>query len=98
VWDVSYSKRNRKTRRFIGSVFGRPTTLNKPPGMIRNGSREPSVEAILDWVKVEKGDWRFELFAETTDHAETRERGWAARRKLIRLAGDFHSSPAPSDR
>lgn len=48
-----------------------------------------SVETVLDWVAVEKGDRRFELFVETADHAETRERGWLARRKLIRLAGDF---------
>ncbi|NQX12835.1 hypothetical protein HQQ80_14445 [Microbacteriaceae bacterium VKM Ac-2855] len=48
-----------------------------------------SVADVLDWLREEKGDRRFELFVETLDHAESRETGWTARRKLIRLAGDF---------
>lgn len=48
-----------------------------------------TIEEVLAWVHAEKGERRFELFVETTDHVETRESGWTAYRKLIRLAGDF---------
>ena len=49
-----------------------------------------SIEEVLAWLNSEKGDRRFELFVETTDHAQSRDGGWISRRKLIRLAGDFH--------
>ncbi|WP_395244444.1 hypothetical protein ACGGZK_01175 [Agromyces sp. MMS24-K17] len=48
-----------------------------------------SVEEVLDWVHRERGERRFELFVETLDHAESRERGWVTERRLVRLAGDF---------
>lgn len=48
-----------------------------------------SVAEVLEWLHEEKGERLYELFVETLDHAESRESGWTARRKLIRLAGDF---------
>lgn len=48
-----------------------------------------SIEEVLGWVNEQKGERRFELFVETTDHAEMPAAGWVSRRKLIRLAGDF---------
>ena len=48
-----------------------------------------SVAEVLEWVHEVKEERRFELFVETTDHAESRAHGWTDRRKLIRLAGDF---------
>lgn len=82
--------RSRKTHRSIRSAFGPGTTLNRAarhdPQRITGAA---SIEEILGWVQVEKDERRFALLVETTDHAETRGRGWTARRKLIRLAGDF---------
>lgn len=48
-----------------------------------------SVEEILEWVHRVKGERYFELFVETTGHAESRAHGWVGFRRLIRLAGDF---------
>ena len=50
-----------------------------------------SVEEVLAWVALEKGERRFELFVETVDRVESRAQGWTAQRSLIRLAGDFRA-------
>ena len=90
VWDESYFDAQQEDASIYWVCFWTGDDIEQAarhdPQRITGAA---SVEAILDWVKVEKGDRRFELFVETTDHAETRGRGWAACRKLIRLAGDF---------
>lgn len=48
-----------------------------------------SIEEVISWISRERGERRYELFVETLDHAESRSRGWAPYRKLLRLAGDF---------
>ena len=47
---------------------------------------------IFRLADIEKGERRFELFVDTTDHAESRDFGWSSRRKLVRLAADFPST------
>jgi hypothetical protein len=51
-----------------------------------------SIEEVLAWLHAELGERRFELFVETTDHAETRDFGWMPHRNLVRLAGNFQPS------
>lgn len=48
-----------------------------------------SVEDVLAWVHNTKGDRGFELFVENSSHSESRDHGWMAFRKLIRLAGNY---------
>ncbi len=48
-----------------------------------------SVEEVLSWIGRELGDRRYELFVETVDYVESDDHGWIARRRVVRLAGDF---------
>jgi hypothetical protein len=99
VWDESYFDAQQEDASTYWVCFwtgdGSEQGARHDPQRIRGAA---SVEEVLAWVNVEKGERRFELFVETTDHAESRESGWVARRKLLRLAGDFRPAAADHDR
>ncbi|MFB2597444.1 hypothetical protein ACEXQE_06605 [Herbiconiux sp. P17] len=92
TWDESYFEAQQEDASVYWVCFWTGDDVQQParhdPQRITESS---SIEDVLAWLHAEKGERRFELFVETTDHAQTRE-GGSSRRKLIRLAGDFHPS------
>lgn len=89
IWDESYFDAQREEASVYWVCFWTGDDEERPaqhdPQRITGAS---SIAEVLDWLEIEKGERRFELFVETTDHAEGRS-GRTPLRKLIRLAGDF---------
>lgn len=95
VWDESYFDAQQEEASVYWVCFWTgddiEQTAHHDPQRITGAA---SIEEVLDWLNVEKGERRFELFVETADHAESPQFGWSSLRKLIRLAGDFRPAGA----
>lgn len=89
-WDESYFDAQQEEPMVYWVCFWTGDDIHQParhdPQRITGAS---SVEEVLTWLHATKGDRGFELFVETTDHAEKRDSGWTSFRNLVRLAGDF---------
>ena len=88
-WDESYFDAQQQNASVYWVCFWTGDDVEQAQHDPQRITGAESVEEVLAWLASEKGERRFELFVETVDHAESREQGWIARRKLVRLAGDF---------
>jgi hypothetical protein len=89
-WDESYFEAQQQDASVYWVCFWTGDDVDQParhdPQRVTGAG---SVDEVLAWISVEKGERRFELFVETVDHAESRDSGWISYRNLIRLGGDF---------
>ncbi|POH65845.1 hypothetical protein C3B61_09810 [Cryobacterium zongtaii] len=91
-WDESFFQRTQVEQPIYWVCFWTEisdATAMHDPMRIVNAS---SVDEVLNWIHETLGSRRYELFVETTDHAESVQHGWVEQKQLVRLAGNYSPS------